>query len=91
MKFEDIINVIGKLKNKHLIVKRVTKDTDLTSFKAYKTYSITIYELYKGKPIEVITSEITDKFIESTKSTIIYRVELDALKTLLEFYGFKNE
>ena len=70
MKFEDIINVIGKLKNKHLIVKRVTKDTDLASFKAYKTYSITIYELYKGKPIEVITSETTDKFIESTKSTI---------------------
>lgn len=89
MKLEKLINILGDTLEKTLVIKRELKAD--TTFKAYKTYKITLYEAVpKSTPIEICSYQITDKIIDSNKEAIITKVEYEFIKKLFEVYVHRN-
>lgn len=89
MKLEKLINILGDTLEKTLVIKRELKAD--TTFKAYKTYKITLYEVVpKSIPREICEYQITDKIIESNKETIIAKTEEEFIKKLFEVYVYRD-
>lgn len=89
MKLEKLINILGDTLEKTLVIKRELKAD--TTFKAYKTYKITLYEVVpKSTPREIYEYQITDKIIESNKETIIAKTEEGFIKKLFEVYVHRD-
>ena len=89
MKLEKLINILGDTLEKTLVIKRELKAD--TTFKAYKTYKIILYEVIpKSAPIEICGCQITDKIIDSNKEAIIAKAENEFIKKLFEVYVHRD-
>lgn len=96
MNLEKIVDIYGKSFDKTLLIKRSLIAGE-TSFKAFKTYTISLYEKNKcvkmDKPYsidEIFTTKVTDKITDDTKNKVIDQVEQKFLKELFDYYGSKS-
>lgn len=85
MKLETIIDLYGSAFKKNLIIKRELHSD--TTFKAYKTYKITLFEHTKEGNKELLSEEITDKIIDTNKDKVIESVEKKFLSKVIKYYG----
>lgn len=88
MKLEKIIDKLGERIKRTLVIKRelITEPT----FKAFKTYRITLFEVQKGIVTEVCNAQIKDKILEANKDKIVEKVEELLLEKIFEKYVDRN-
>ena len=92
MKAEDIVEGLNQyieqerikrniISNSHLVLKRLIEENP--SFKAYKTYSITLYFIKGKKKYEFIKVEITDKVVGEDNNSIARKLNIKLILLLL--------
>lgn len=84
MNLKEIIEILGEVYNKQLIIKKLTTKANIP-MGCFVNYSISLYSL-EGKPIKLIDYKECINYSNSQKEKSIKSAELKFLKQVIEYF-----